>query len=141
MSSSERRGIQPREVFSTVRTVAWVDPTDTCGCRRMGALGLREVLAGAPIIHSTPWFLLALLEGRNHRVTGDISGHSLHQLWYHCVIGVAGEESFMCVWKDAKRIWRILEDAEVSLGHVHHWNYPSFSQSLEISLFDLDHSL
>ena len=95
-----------------------------------GSLGLGLVLAGAPIIHSTPWLLLALLAGRHHRVTGNISGHSLHQLWYHCVLGVAGEESFMCIWNDTKRIWSVtMEDAEVSLGHVHHWNYPSFSQS------------
>ena len=27
------------------------------------------------------------------------------------------------------------------MGHVHHWNDPSFSESLEILMFDLDHSL
>ena len=94
-----------------------------------GSLGLEGlVLAGAPSIHSTPWLLLALLAGRHHRVTGKISGHFLHQLWYHCVLGVACEERFMCIWEDTKRIWSVsLEDAEVSVGHVYHWNYPSFS--------------
>ena len=108
-----------------------------------GSLGLEGlVLAGAPSIHSTPWLLLALLPGRQHRVTGKISGDFLHQLWYHCVLGVSGAERFMCIWDDAKRIWSVsLEDAEVSVGHVHHWNYPFVSWSLEISMFDLDHSL
>ena len=94
-----------------------------------GSLGLeRLVLAGAPSIHSTPWLLLALLAGRHHSVTGKISGHFLHQLWYHCVLGVAGAERFMSIWEDTKRIWSVsLEDAEVLVGHVHHWNYPSFS--------------
>ena len=69
-----------------------------------------------------------ILAGRHHRVTGKISGHFLHQLWYHCVLGVAGEERFMCIWEDTKRIWSVsLEDAEVSVGRVHHWNDPSFS--------------
>ena len=41
MSSNKECGIQPREAFSTVRTVAGTEPAGTCVCRRMGALGLR----------------------------------------------------------------------------------------------------
>ena len=80
-----------------------------------GSLGLEGlVLAGAPSIHSTPWLLLALLAGRQRRVTGKISGHFLHQIWYHYVLGVASAERFMYIWDDARRIWSVsLEDAEV----------------------------